>query len=196
MAGDDAVLAIDQHRVVEAELADRAGNGGDLGIRMGPGVAGVGHEAVGRPLLDRCGPKGCRSVHVCPLGKLRVLSGAGYMISQAHVIVLFSVILRQRTTIYRKPAQVAGGRRRALAQAIGPALDLSKGALLGQFLTARCGRGAPQPAQSDDGTDQLSIEVSQSSMVFMAAEGLSMKIAWAPFGTTANSPPAASAYFS
>ena len=41
MAGDDAVLAVDQHRVGEAKLADAAGDLRDLRIAVRPRVAHV-----------------------------------------------------------------------------------------------------------------------------------------------------------
>ena len=42
VAGDDAVLAVDQHRVGEAKLVDAAGDLRDLGVAVGPRVARVG----------------------------------------------------------------------------------------------------------------------------------------------------------
>ena len=48
MTGNDAIRAIHQHRIVEAVLADGAGDQGHLGVRMRPGVAGVGNQRVQR----------------------------------------------------------------------------------------------------------------------------------------------------
>ena len=44
VAGDDAVRAVDQHRVGEAVLADRAGDQRHLRLAVGAGVAGVGDQ--------------------------------------------------------------------------------------------------------------------------------------------------------
>ena len=44
VAGDDAVVAVDQDRVGPAELADRGGDLRHLGIGMGAGVAGIGDQ--------------------------------------------------------------------------------------------------------------------------------------------------------
>jgi thiosulfate reductase cytochrome b subunit len=52
VAWDDAVLAVDQHRVGEPKLADRAGNHRHLRLGMGAGVAGVGDERIDRPVFD------------------------------------------------------------------------------------------------------------------------------------------------
>ena len=53
VAGDDAVLAVDQHRVGEAVLADRAGDQRHLRLAVGAGVAGVGDQARDRAVVDR-----------------------------------------------------------------------------------------------------------------------------------------------
>ena len=53
MPRDDAVRAVDEHRVVEPELPDRARDQRNLRVRMRPGVAGVGDERRDRPVLDR-----------------------------------------------------------------------------------------------------------------------------------------------
>ena len=53
MPGDDAVLAIDEQRRGEAELADRAGDQRHLRLRVGAGIAGVGDRAH-RPAGARC----------------------------------------------------------------------------------------------------------------------------------------------
>ena len=50
--GDDAVLAVDQHRVGEAELADRAGDQRHLRLAVGAGIAGVGDERIDRAVLE------------------------------------------------------------------------------------------------------------------------------------------------
>src|SRR5262245_12303589 len=47
MTGDDPPLAVDQHRVGEAELPDAAGDLLDLLLRVGARVALVGHELLG-----------------------------------------------------------------------------------------------------------------------------------------------------
>ena len=44
MPGDDAVVAVDQDRVGEAELADRGGDLRHLLVAVRPGVPGVGAE--------------------------------------------------------------------------------------------------------------------------------------------------------
>ena len=53
VAGDDAVVAIDQDRVGPAELADRGGDLGHLRIRMRAGVAGVGDQRCGGTVFHR-----------------------------------------------------------------------------------------------------------------------------------------------
>lgn len=50
--GDNRVVAVDQHRVHEAELADRAGNEVDLLVAMPPGIAGVRFERSERQVPD------------------------------------------------------------------------------------------------------------------------------------------------
>jgi hypothetical protein len=52
MPGDYAVLAVDEHRVGEAELADRAGDQRHLRLAVGAGIAGVGNERIDLPVLD------------------------------------------------------------------------------------------------------------------------------------------------
>ncbi len=49
---DDPVRAVDQHRVREAELADRAGDQRHLGVGMRAGIARVGDQARDRPVRD------------------------------------------------------------------------------------------------------------------------------------------------
>jgi hypothetical protein len=48
VARDDAVLAVDQHRVGEAVLPDRARDQRDLRLRMRPGVPGIGDQRADR----------------------------------------------------------------------------------------------------------------------------------------------------
>ena len=55
VAGDDAVLAIDQNRVGEAELADRAGDQRHLRFAVGARVTSIGDQAPEGPVLDREG---------------------------------------------------------------------------------------------------------------------------------------------
>jgi hypothetical protein len=52
VAGDDAVIAVDQHRVGEAVLADRAGDQRDLVVAVRPRVPGVGYQLPDGPVLD------------------------------------------------------------------------------------------------------------------------------------------------
>lgn len=52
MAGDDAVLFVDQHRIGKAELADRRRDLRDLLLAMGAGVARVGNEITGLAIGD------------------------------------------------------------------------------------------------------------------------------------------------
>ena len=56
MTGDDAILAIDQHRIGKAKLPDRAGDQRHLRRAVGPGIPGVGDEITDRPMLD---PQAC-----------------------------------------------------------------------------------------------------------------------------------------
>jgi hypothetical protein len=51
VAGDDAARLVDQDRVGPAPLLDAGRNLGNLRFRMGPRVAGVGHQLVERPAL-------------------------------------------------------------------------------------------------------------------------------------------------
>src|SRR5690606_13431477 len=53
MAGDQRAILGNQHRVGEAEGADRPGDLGHLRIRMRAGIARIGHQAVERPVFDR-----------------------------------------------------------------------------------------------------------------------------------------------
>ena len=52
MAGDDAVLAVDQDRVGPAERLDGGGDLLDLGRRVGPGVAGIRDQLIQGAVLD------------------------------------------------------------------------------------------------------------------------------------------------
>ncbi len=52
MAGDDAVVVVDQDRVGPAEGPDGGGDLGHLLVGMGPGIAGIGDEVRHRPVLD------------------------------------------------------------------------------------------------------------------------------------------------
>ena len=52
VARDDAALAVDQDRDVEAERRDAVGDAGDLADRMQAGVAGVGLERLDRQPAD------------------------------------------------------------------------------------------------------------------------------------------------
>ena len=68
VAGDDAVLAVDEDRVGPAELPDRAGDLRDLRVGVGAGVAGVGDQRGERALLDReVGAGGLLIQHVAML---------------------------------------------------------------------------------------------------------------------------------
>ena len=53
MAGDDAVLAVDQDRVGPAERLDGGGDLRDLGGGVGAGIAGVGDQLIQGAVLDR-----------------------------------------------------------------------------------------------------------------------------------------------
>lgn len=52
VAGDDAVVRVDEHRVGEAEFADGGGDLGDLPGRVGAAVARVGHELGDREVFE------------------------------------------------------------------------------------------------------------------------------------------------
>jgi hypothetical protein len=52
VGGDDAVGGVDQHRVGEAELADRARDQRHLRLAVGAGVPRVRHQRLDRPVLD------------------------------------------------------------------------------------------------------------------------------------------------
>ena len=52
MPGDDHLVLADQDRVGETEFRDRGRDLGDLIGRMGPGIADVGHQPVGRHHLN------------------------------------------------------------------------------------------------------------------------------------------------
>ena len=53
VAGNDAVVAVDQDRVGPAELADRGGDLRHLRIAVRPGVLGEGDQSRGRTVLHR-----------------------------------------------------------------------------------------------------------------------------------------------
>ena len=71
VTGDDAVRAVDQHRIGPAELADRAGDQRHLRLGMGAGVPGVGDQVADRAVAD---PQivgsldSAAAVHVCLRG--------------------------------------------------------------------------------------------------------------------------------
>jgi hypothetical protein len=52
VAGYDAVLAVDQDRVGEAELADRRGNLRDLRVRVRPGILSERDQSRGRAVIN------------------------------------------------------------------------------------------------------------------------------------------------
>ncbi|MNU01556.1 hypothetical protein D3C72_2449930 [compost metagenome] len=52
MAGDEATVLVDQHRVGEAELGDRGRDLRDLRGVMGAAVAGIGHKLAQGPVDD------------------------------------------------------------------------------------------------------------------------------------------------
>ena len=52
VAGDQRAVLGNEDRVHEAELADRAGDLGDLRLAVGARIAGVGHQAVEGPIGD------------------------------------------------------------------------------------------------------------------------------------------------
>src|SRR6516225_413970 len=55
VAGDDAALAVDQHRIGEPKLADAAGDLRDLGVAVDPRVARVGDQRLDRAQHDLVG---------------------------------------------------------------------------------------------------------------------------------------------
>src|SRR5262249_34473142 len=55
VAGDNAVLAVDQYRVGEPKLADAAGDLRDLGVAVGPRVARVRDQRLDRVQHDLIG---------------------------------------------------------------------------------------------------------------------------------------------
>jgi hypothetical protein len=50
MSGNDLIILVDQHGVVEAEALDASGNLPDLLGRVGTGVARIGSQRVGRAI--------------------------------------------------------------------------------------------------------------------------------------------------
>ena len=61
MPGDDAILAIDQNRVSEAEFTDARGDLRHLRIAMGAGVLGIWDQPLNGDLLNlhHSAPLGC-----------------------------------------------------------------------------------------------------------------------------------------
>ncbi len=52
MAGDDAVAAVNENGIGEAEAPDRAGDLGHLLVAVGSGVLAIGQQLVEPPVLE------------------------------------------------------------------------------------------------------------------------------------------------